>query len=276
MFRKEEKGFTLIELLVVIAIIAVLLAILMPALKKVKVLGQRLVCNAHLKDMGKLMYLYSMQNDDKTVSNSVYGHRWYDLLGELYGAEHKGSGDAGGNSMYDIEIFKCPTERVRFETGIKIGAAGMYGHNSFFNCPGEINADGKVVGRDAYKHFWYSKMSKIAIASECPMFYEHSSDYSEHPVIGNGNFGGYPHMKLYAYGWDRGNPKSLKDDAQGPAANHGANFNVLFADGHAGGQGLWIYEESMNDPEERTYYMRQFHPKKSKTWRTDVGDGWRW
>jgi len=273
MFRDKKKGFTLIELLVVIAIIAVLLAILMPSLKKVKMLGQRLVCNAHLKDMGKLMYLYSMQNDDKMVSGWPYGRRWYDLLGKLYGAQHKTSGDSGGNSMYDIEIFKCPSERVKFEKGENNAATGMYGYNPFFQCVGD-DINGEFVGRPAYKHFWHSKLSKIAIASECPTFWEKSTDDSAWPVKGSG--GGYPHMRLYNYGWDRSNPKSVANFMDGPAANHGPNFNVLFADGHAGGQGLWIYEDTMDKAETSSYYMRFFHPRKSKDWKTEVGDGWRW
>jgi len=60
---KKKKGFTLIELLVVIAIIAMLLAILMPALNKVKRLAQRLVCATNLKGLGTAMLVYG--NDDK-------------------------------------------------------------------------------------------------------------------------------------------------------------------------------------------------------------------
>lgn len=59
----KKKGFTLVELLVVIAIIAMLLAILMPALGKVRQLAQRMVCSSNLAGIGKAMLVYT--NDDK-------------------------------------------------------------------------------------------------------------------------------------------------------------------------------------------------------------------
>ena len=45
----KKEGFTLIELLVVIAIIAILMAILMPALSRVKEQGKRATCLSNLK-----------------------------------------------------------------------------------------------------------------------------------------------------------------------------------------------------------------------------------
>ena len=48
---KKKEGFTLIELLVVIAIIAVLMAILMPALNRVKEQGKRATCLYNLKQL---------------------------------------------------------------------------------------------------------------------------------------------------------------------------------------------------------------------------------
>jgi len=55
----KKRGFTLIELLVVIAIIAMLLAILMPALNKVKKIAQRVVCGTNLKGLGNAMTVYA-------------------------------------------------------------------------------------------------------------------------------------------------------------------------------------------------------------------------
>jgi prepilin-type N-terminal cleavage/methylation domain-containing protein len=61
----KKKGFTLVELLVVIAIIAMLLAILMPALGKVRALAQRLVCGTSLGGLGKAMSVYSNDNQEQ-------------------------------------------------------------------------------------------------------------------------------------------------------------------------------------------------------------------
>ncbi len=61
----KKKGFTLIELLVVIAIIAMLMAILMPALGRVKRLAQRLVCGTNLKGLGTATLIYANENDDE-------------------------------------------------------------------------------------------------------------------------------------------------------------------------------------------------------------------
>jgi prepilin-type N-terminal cleavage/methylation domain-containing protein len=69
--KMKKKGFTLVELLVVIAIIAMLLAILMPALGKVRQLAQRMVCGTNLGGIGKAMLTYT--NDDKYESYPIAG-----------------------------------------------------------------------------------------------------------------------------------------------------------------------------------------------------------
>jgi prepilin-type N-terminal cleavage/methylation domain-containing protein len=59
----KRRGFTLIELLVVIAIIALLMAILMPALQRVKGQAQAISCQARLKQWGLLFKLYTDDNN---------------------------------------------------------------------------------------------------------------------------------------------------------------------------------------------------------------------
>ena len=55
----KKKAFTLVELLVVIAIIAMLLAILMPALNKVRQIAYRMVCGSNLSGIGKACLTYA-------------------------------------------------------------------------------------------------------------------------------------------------------------------------------------------------------------------------
>ncbi len=69
----RKKGFTLIELLVVIAIIAMLLAILMPALNKVKKIAQRVVCGTNLKGLGTAQMVYANDYEDSYSQANYLG-----------------------------------------------------------------------------------------------------------------------------------------------------------------------------------------------------------
>ena len=62
---KRKKAFTLIELLVVISIIAVLLSILMPALKKAKIHAKAVICGSRQHQQGVMFLTYATANDGK-------------------------------------------------------------------------------------------------------------------------------------------------------------------------------------------------------------------
>ncbi len=66
----KKRAFTLIELLVVIAIIALLMAILMPALAKAREQGKRVVCLNQLKQLHTAWTVYSEENDNMLINGS--------------------------------------------------------------------------------------------------------------------------------------------------------------------------------------------------------------
>ncbi|MHC5060411.1 MAG: prepilin-type N-terminal cleavage/methylation domain-containing protein [Planctomycetota bacterium] len=59
---RAQCAFTLIELLVVIAIIALLLAIILPALKSAKMLAKRLVSSSNMRQIGVAFFMYAENN----------------------------------------------------------------------------------------------------------------------------------------------------------------------------------------------------------------------
>jgi prepilin-type N-terminal cleavage/methylation domain-containing protein/prepilin-type processing-associated H-X9-DG protein len=58
-----RKGFTLVELLVVISIIALLMAILMPALRRVKMQAEEISCRSNIKQVGLILYMHLQENE---------------------------------------------------------------------------------------------------------------------------------------------------------------------------------------------------------------------
>ena len=69
----RRKGFTLIELLVVISIIALLLAILMPSLNKVKQKASGVVCMMNTKNLSLGWFMYQEDNGGSLMSSEMNG-----------------------------------------------------------------------------------------------------------------------------------------------------------------------------------------------------------
>ncbi len=78
MLMRRKKSFTLIELLIVIAIIAILAALLMPALSNAKKTAKTVQCKSNMKQFGVLCAQYCLDNSDFTPPNLDSGRKFHD------------------------------------------------------------------------------------------------------------------------------------------------------------------------------------------------------
>src|SRR5215475_15421618 len=82
--RRTRRGFTLVELLVVIAIIAILIALLMPAVQRARAAASRIECANNMKQIGLAAHHYAQLHRDrlpKVWDGSAYWGPFDDRVG---------------------------------------------------------------------------------------------------------------------------------------------------------------------------------------------------
>ena len=113
--RTRSYAFTLIELLAVIAIVAVLIAILLPALQRARRSAKRLYCGSNLREVAMAWQLYLDDNEQRFYqginANLDYGGwrglvKWWPRPLNAYAL-----GDPNTATEQTAKLFRCPADR---------------------------------------------------------------------------------------------------------------------------------------------------------------------
>jgi prepilin-type N-terminal cleavage/methylation domain-containing protein/prepilin-type processing-associated H-X9-DG protein len=208
--EKTVRGFTLIELLVVIAIIAILASMLLPALTRAKLAGQKASCLNNMHQLGFAMFLYADENDGVIPRGNE--PLWWHILTTQLGTRNVGE-------YSKVKTFVCPSYPDKKQCICYVVNAWQF--NSLTDQVGQ-----EVTG--------LTKMDAIQSAAQTIYFAD--NEYGSWRPIITDTAGGddevedvwSPDHLPYATGG-----KTLNPNRRVASSRHGAGPNLLFFDGHA-------------------------------------------